>query len=64
MIQINRDSCDDCGACVSVCPYNASRITESLEIDPHTCTSCGQCVVVCPFGALHQEKEKKTNEPK
>lgn len=50
---INNDTCDRCGVCISVCPANALRLlTASLIVDSGRCTGCGSCVKVCPFGAL------------
>ncbi len=51
---IGNDLCCGCGACVSVCPKNAIKITETdgfftAETDKSKCVSCGKCVSVCPF---------------
>ena len=52
MVKIDRNICDDCGTCVSVCPEKALRIIDILEKNISLCTDCGRCVQVCPFGAI------------
>ncbi|MFH0851012.1 MAG: hydrogenase iron-sulfur subunit [Candidatus Bathyarchaeota archaeon] len=51
---LDPEKCVGCGACASVCPFNAiewgslgePHITESL------CKGCGLCTVECPVGAM------------
>lgn len=52
MIKIDKNKCDQCGTCISVCPGDALVLLHELEINPEKCRTCGQCVRVCPFGAL------------
>jgi ferredoxin len=61
MVQIDRERCDVCGTCVSVCQVNALQIIHTLSVDESACISCGKCVTVCPFGALCLI-EKETSE--
>lgn len=56
MLVINKEICDECGTCISVCPANALLLTDVLSVDASVCTSCGTCVRVCPFGALSIQK--------
>ena len=46
--------CVSCGACVSVCPRGAHRITEDGKhiFDREKCINCGACVNACPASAL------------
>ncbi|WP_048084366.1 ATP-binding protein [Archaeoglobus profundus] len=53
VVTVNRFKCAYCGACVSVCKFNANELIETfLQIYEDKCTGCGICVKVCPMGAL------------
>lgn len=53
MIEINPESCDLCGTCVSVCLADCIELDEmKLMIDNSKCISCRICVRMCPFEAL------------
>lgn len=45
---IDRDLCNECGECTSVCPSGA--IDE--QVDYLRCSGCGLCVNVCEYGAI------------
>jgi MinD superfamily P-loop ATPase len=52
-MRIDRELCDICGTCVSVCPAAAIFVTESaVEIDPQLCLHCGACAAICPVNAV------------
>ncbi len=57
-IQLDRDLCFDCGACLSLCPIGALYITDdkSVELDDNKCIYCGLCVPSCPVRALKLSK--------
>jgi ferredoxin len=57
-IQLDRDSCIDCGACLSLCPTSALYQTEdkSVELDEDKCIYCELCVPSCPVRALKLSK--------
>ncbi|MEW6080265.1 MAG: 4Fe-4S binding protein [Bacillota bacterium] len=45
--------CDNCGACIEVCPVEAiSRLDGRLHVDPDMCTQCGACIEECPHGVI------------
>ncbi|MBU0703270.1 MAG: 4Fe-4S binding protein, partial [Chloroflexi bacterium] len=48
------ETCTLCGRCVTVCAYNARRLTSQgdMLLDESVCRSCGLCTSVCPTGAL------------
>jgi MinD superfamily P-loop ATPase len=51
-LTIDKEACDRCGTCISVCPCNALVLADTLDVDTKTCTGCGTCVNICPVGAL------------
>lgn len=53
-ITLDRDSCTDCGACISLCPTGALYFTRErrVEIDEKRCVYCRLCVEACPVRAL------------
>ena len=51
---INPARCNACGACVTVCPYNAIEIDEEKEVavvNEVLCKGCGACVSTCKGSA-------------
>ena len=54
MINIRRDVCGYCGACVSVCPQGSLELIDAyLSVDAETCKDkCKICATVCPLGAI------------
>lgn len=57
-IQLDRDSCFDCGACLSLCPTDALYQTDdkTVELDEDKCIYCELCVPSCPVRALKLSK--------
>lgn len=57
-IRIDRKKCQDCGACISVCPAKALRFGPgyALALVKERCIACGQCVDACPFLAIRSEE--------
>ena len=53
LLEINREACIGCGACIEACPFGALRLDE--EDKPgvkELCTACRACLDVCPVDAL------------
>ena len=52
LLEINKEECTACGACVDVCPFGAlSLVDDTLKVDEQ-CNACGACLDVCPVDAL------------
>lgn len=58
---VNQSSCPNvrwkkkaiCNApCVSLCPFKAISVTDSISIDPSKCISCNICATSCPHGVF------------
>jgi MinD superfamily P-loop ATPase len=52
--RIDRELCQECGECLSVCRFEAIR--EDFTVDPVSCEGCGVCSQVCPAGAVVMEE--------
>ncbi len=65
LLEINREICTGCGACVQVCPFGALSLdSENIAIVSEVCTGCGACLPECPVEALSiPEVEKKEQVP-
>lgn len=52
LLQYDKDSCLQCGACAERCPMVAIAMDEDgfPAVDEY-CVRCGQCGLVCPVGA-------------
>ena len=61
LIEIDKDKCFNCGACVSLCPVEAIIVAEdkSVEFDKEKCvgSTCSACVEACPAGAIKSVKQ-------
>ncbi|MGI6217955.1 MAG: 4Fe-4S binding protein [Coriobacteriales bacterium] len=53
-VQIKKDDCVGCGACVDTCPASALELGPDnvVEVSEADCVECGACVDTCPNGAL------------
>ncbi len=51
---IDREKCDGCGLCVSVCLCGALVLVGNVItiIETEVCDWCTQCEAVCPTGAI------------
>ena len=54
---VNEKKCISCGACVSICPVGAIKITNGkAKINPKKCIKCGSCAQFCPTTAIELKK--------
>ncbi|MDD8020139.1 MAG: homocysteine biosynthesis protein [Acidobacteriota bacterium] len=50
-LKLDKPCCVDCGACVSVCAFDALNLVDGkFSYVPGKCTNCGECSDVCPLG--------------
>lgn len=54
-MQVDKERCKGCGACVSDCPQGAIRLRQKKAVIAENCSQCGACLRVCPEGALVPE---------
>jgi electron transfer flavoprotein alpha subunit len=53
LLDINREECIGCEACVGACPFGAlSMDEEGKAVVDEKCTACRACLDVCPVSAL------------
>ena len=53
-VELDENSCLDCGACISLCPTGALRLEKdySVKLDEDKCILCEVCVPACPVRAI------------
>ncbi|OPL20018.1 MAG: hypothetical protein AVO35_00740 [Candidatus Aegiribacteria sp. MLS_C] len=51
-IDVRKDICVGCGACVPACPFGAISMEDGIAVIGDACTLCGACESSCPFGAI------------
>ena len=53
-LEIDRDSCVNCGKCSSLCPMDVDPCASPNSME---CIRCGKCISVCHKGAIHFKNE-------
>jgi NAD-dependent dihydropyrimidine dehydrogenase PreA subunit len=53
-LQLDKEICNGCGMCASVCPHAVFSIQEKKAIitDKDACIECGACAINCPVNAI------------
>ncbi|MBI4683573.1 MAG: 4Fe-4S binding protein [Nitrospirae bacterium] len=59
---INRDKCNGCETCVSVCPFTAIEIKDGKAFINEYCQICMACITACPEGAIKEIPEEGTQQ--
>ncbi|MGQ9493712.1 MAG: FAD-binding protein [Anaerolineae bacterium] len=59
LLEINKEECIGCGACVSACPFGALSLVDNIAVVNDQCTACGACLDVCPVNALSLPERPK-----
>jgi len=60
------EDCNDCGACVDACHFDAISVdedTESCSVNKDKCMGCGICEDVCLPGAISLRREPSKGDP-
>jgi len=61
---LDRDLCNQCGACVDACPFNALSTNDAgVERNWDKCMGCGVCVEKCPTQAMSLVRDEKKGLP-
>ncbi|MEM1555157.1 MAG: CoB--CoM heterodisulfide reductase iron-sulfur subunit A family protein [Desulfurococcaceae archaeon] len=51
--EVDRELCNGCRICLTVCPYSAIEIVEGkARVNEMLCEGCGSCDASCPTGAI------------
>ena len=54
LLEIDRELCIGCGACVDACAFGALEMDDQeIAVVNDNCTACGACIDECPVEALH-----------
>lgn len=56
-IVINREKCNGCETCVSVCPFSAIELRDGKAFITEYCQICMACLPACPEGAITEVPE-------
>lgn len=65
LIEVDREKCFSCGACVALCPVEAISLDKdhTVQFDKEKCvgSACSICVDACPARAIRSIKPNGTN---
>ena len=52
LLEISKEECIGCGACVDVCPFGALSLVDDIAVVNDQCNACGACLDACPAEVL------------
>lgn len=63
LAEVDQSLCTGCGACETVCRYDAIFADEqhspAYRVDPIACDGCAACVYICPEQAIRMEQQQE-----
>jgi electron transfer flavoprotein alpha subunit len=62
LLEINKEECIGCGACLDVCPFGALKLVDDIAVADDKCTACGACLDVCAVEALSLPERPQAKE--
>ena len=54
-IVLDKEKCDDCGICSSICSFNVG--VYGFSNDSYPCINCGSCTIMCPKKCISERDE-------
>jgi len=58
LLDIDKDKCVGCGACIDTCPFGALSLVDGMVEVNEKCTGCGACLLACPTHALNLPEDR------
>lgn len=62
-MEINKEYCVGCGACVRECPMHSFSLKDGKADFEGNCIKCGHCYAVCPIEAIEWDYSEKPTSP-
>jgi ferredoxin len=60
---VDENSCEACGTCEKVCPFNAINVNGTAVVKWEACMGCGICVGQCPNESLSLVRDERKGLP-
>lgn len=59
-----KDDCNQCGACISMCPayiFQKNSMRQVFTQNEQSCITCGHCVAICPTHSVKHSEVKESD---